>query len=523
VNSTPVESLGPGDPAAGTVTAMESVRRWAQVDEAAPALFHGSTRRTFGELVRRCDAVGRALRGDGLGPGARIGYLGRNSVEFFEVLLGAAGVGMVTVPLNWRLAAPEINAILEDAEAGLVIVDAEFEPLLGSHVRAVVVGGEGGRSRGYEPWCEAADRDAGSHEPSLDDTVLQLYTSGTTGEPKGVMSSNRALAKSLSLLAEVTGMQRGTVSLCTLPTFHIGGTSWTLAGLTSGAATVLLTDVTPIEILSAIEAHQVTVMIAVPTIVQRLVEHPDLDERNLDSLETVYYGGGPMTSPVLERALSALDCQFVQGFGLTELPLVTVLPPQAHHGDPALLRSCGRAASETEIRLVDPDSGAEVAVGMVGEIQVRSPRLMEGYWRKPELTAAAMDSEGWFHTGDAASRDEEGYFYIQDRIKDMIITGGENVYPAEVENVLMGHPAVSQVAVIGAPSQKWTEAVVAVVVLRPGHHVSERDLVEFCRQQLARYKCPQNVVFVEDLPRTPSGKLLKYQLRAQLGTSITTP
>jgi long-chain acyl-CoA synthetase len=518
-----VASPGPHGSAlsgAGTATAVDLVRRRAQADASAPALVHGSRSRSFGDLVFHLDAVGRALIADGVKPHSRVAILGRNSIEFFEILLGAASIGAVTVPLNWRLASREIEAIIADAEPDLVFVDAEFVPLLGRRVRAVVVGGGSDDLPAYQQWCASGAPDADLRGDWRNDTVLQLYTSGTTGQPKGVMSTNTALSKSLALLAQVTGMVQGAVSLCTLPAFHIGGTSWTLAGLTSGSLTVLLTDVDPVAILDAIERHRVSVMIAVPTIVQRLAEHPQVRDRDLTSLKTVYYGGGPMTSSVIERALATLDCDFIQGFGLTELPLVSVLPSTAHLGHQKLLRSCGQAAEETEIRLVNPDTGAEVPVGLVGEIQVRSPRLMSGYWRKPELTAAAVDSNGWFHTGDAASRDEEGFLYIQDRIKDMIVTGGENVYPAEVENVLMGHPAVSEVAVLGTPSKKWTEAVVAIVVPREGHDVSEESLIDYCRERLARYKCPQNVIFVDGLPRTPAGKLQKYVLRDELRRTV---
>jgi long-chain acyl-CoA synthetase len=379
----------------------------------------------------------------------------------------------------------------------------------------------GAPSQGHDPydvWSSSPGTSRVAEPPvaRLGDAMLQLYTSGTTGLPKGVVSSNEAVAKSLALLADVTGMSPESITLCTLPTFHIGGTSWTLSALVSGGATVLLTEVTPSAILNAIERWGVSEMIAVPTIIQRVVEAPDVGSRDVSHLSMIYYGGGPMTSSVIERALVTFGCRFVQGFGLTELPLISVLPAEAHRGDPRLLRSCGRVARETEVRLVDPNTGREVAVGEVGEIQVRSPRLMSGYWRKSELTDAVLDEQGWFRTGDAASQDEEGYLFIRDRIKDMIISGGENIYPAEVENVLMAHPDVSEVAVVGVASERWTEAVTAVVVRRAGSAPDEESLISFCRERLARFKCPQHVVFAEELPRTPAGKLLKYQLRAQL-------
>jgi long-chain acyl-CoA synthetase len=280
---------------------------------------------------------------------------------------------------------------------------------------------------------------------------------------------------------------------------------------------VLINDLEVSGILTEIERRSVTIMIAVPTIIQRLVDSSDVADFDLSSLETVYYGGGPMTAPVIQRALRTLSCRFIQGFGLTELPLATVLPHEAHLGDPELLRSCGRAAPGTEIRLVDPDTGRDAETGGVGEIWVRSPRLMAGYWRQPEVTDSVLDEAGWFRTGDSAKRDENGYFYIQGRTKDMIVSGGENIYPGEVENVLMAHPAVSDCAVIGVPSERWAEAVMAVVVLTAGTSVDAADLIAFCRARLAGYKCPKTVAFVTDLPRTAAGKVLKFRLRNEFG------
>jgi long-chain acyl-CoA synthetase len=500
------------------VTVVESVRRRASTRGASVALIRGDVQVSFGELSSRVDEVAAAMRSMGIARGSRVAFLGRNSIEFFEVLLGAASLGAVTVPVSWRLAAPEIAAILGDSGAALVLADVEFLDLLGDGQVIVAIGAAPHGHVAYDVWsCSPGDSRLGDPPAArLDDPVLQLYTSGTTGLPKGVVSSHGAVAKSLALLADVAGMSPASVTLCTLPTFHIGGTSWTLAALASGGATVLLTEVTPSAILDAIARWEVSEMIAVPTIIQRVVEALDVGTRDVSHLSMIYYGGGPMTSHVIERALAAFGCRFVQGFGLTELPLVSVLPAEAHRGDPRLLRSCGRPARETEVRLVDPDTGREVAVGETGEIQVRSPRLMSGYWGKPELTDAVLDQQGWFRTGDAASRDEEGYLFIRDRIKDMIISGGENIYPAEVENVLMAHPDVSEVAVVGVASERWTEAVTAVVVRRSGSAPDAESLISFCREHLAGFKCPRDVVFTDELPRTPTGKLLKYQLREQL-------
>jgi long-chain acyl-CoA synthetase len=505
-----------------TDTIVGAVQLWAERAPSARALSQGDRTVTFAELDGRADRVARALLVGGAADGARIAYLGRNAPEYFEVLQGATKAGCVTVPLNWRLAAPELEAILTDSGAVLLVVEREFADVVPDASRpptVVVADGRGPEptSTDYEQWLAAAPEGQPQASPRENAVVLQMYTSGTTGKPKGVMLTDSALAASSSLLADVTGMGSDSVTLCTMPSFHIGGTSWTLAALSRGSETVLINDLEVSGILTEIERRSVTIMIAVPTIIQRLVDSSDVADFDLSSLETVYYGGGPMTAPVIQRALRTLSCRFIQGFGLTELPLATVLPHEAHLGDPELLRSCGRAAPGTEIRLVDPDTGRDAETGGVGEIWVRSPRLMAGYWRQPEVTDSVLDEAGWFRTGDSAKRDENGYFYIQGRTKDMIVSGGENIYPGEVENVLMAHPAVSDCAVIGVPSERWAEAVMAVVVLTAGTSVDAADLIAFCRARLAGYKCPKTVAFVTDLPRTAAGKVLKFRLRNEFG------
>jgi long-chain acyl-CoA synthetase len=501
------------------------VSQWADTTPTARALSLGERVLTFGDLDDRSNRVANALHDAGVVPGSRVAYLGRNAPEFFEVLLGTAKAGCVTVPLNWRLAAPELEAIIADSTAVLAVVAEEFCQLLTGvrGVRKVVVSREPCSSphSSYEEWISAASAELPSRTTNGDFFVLQMYTSGTTGKPKGVMSSDSAVAASMALLADVAGMRPDAVSLCTLPTFHIGGTSWTLAGLSTGCETVLIQDADPSRIMAEIDDRCVTTMIAVPTIIQRMVESAEVASHDLHTLETVYYGGGPMTSTVIRRAMESLSCQFIQGFGLTELPLVTVLPHEAHLAGEHLLRSCGRVAPQTEVRLVDPESGMDVPAGEVGEIWARSPRLMSGYWRQPEATAAVLDDAGWFRTGDAARRDVDGYLYIQDRIKDMIISGGENIFPAEVENVLMSHPAVQECAIIGVPSARWVETAMAIVVLRDGANADAAELINHCRSRLAGYKCPKAVEFVPELPRTASGKVQKFTLRSEFGPSTS--
>jgi long-chain acyl-CoA synthetase len=327
------------------------------------------------------------------------------------------------------------------------------------------------------------------------------------------MTRTSGLMTYLDSLGDVARFSADSVSLGTLPLFHIGGIGWVLAGLNRGSTTVMLRDTGGDDVVRAAEQDRATILIAVPSVIRTILDAPTLPHADLESLETLYYGGGPVTQQVLDEALAALKCDLVQGFGLTECPLVTALPPEDHAVE--LLASCGRAIPGTEVRVVDPDTGTEAPTGSVGELWVRSPQTMAGYWRQPEATAAALVDGGWLRTGDAARMDEAGHVFMADRLKDMIVTGGENVYPAEVENVLARHPAVGACAVIGVPSRRWTEAVAAVVVLRAGHEATAEDLIDHCRGFLAGYKRPKSVVFVEELPRTPAGKVLKYQLKAE--------
>ncbi|MFC4945794.1 long-chain-fatty-acid--CoA ligase [Pseudonocardia sp. GCM10023141] len=490
------------------------------------ALRCGQDVSTYRELHVRSDGVAAALTGDGIEPGSRVAYLGRTAIAFFEVLFGTAKVGAVLVPVNWRLAAPEIAEVLADSGAELIVVDAEYAPVVGRmrerlpDLRRVVVSTPVGPDA-YVEWRDGRREVPAVLRSAPDEVVLQIYTSGTTGRPKGVMSRNSAFPPYLRALGKAARIEASSVSLSTLPLFHIGGIGWALAGLAAGCLTVLERDAGADALLVAVERRRVTVMIAVPAVIQSLLDSPRIGTADVTSLATLYYGGGPITARLLDQALTTLRCDFVQGFGLTECPLVTVLAPAEH--TPELLRSCGRAVPGAAIRIVDPETGDDVAAGVVGELWVRSPSTMAGYWRQAEATAATLVDGEWLRTGDAARVDDGGYVHMADRLKDMIVTGGENVYPAEVENVLTRHPAVAACAVIGVPSRRWTEAVVAVVVCSPGHVVGEHALIAFCRERLAGFKTPKAVVVVDELPRTPSGKVMKYVLKKELADIVDRP
>jgi long-chain acyl-CoA synthetase len=484
---------------------------------AATALVADGATLTFRDVDDRACRLAGALHTEGVIRGGRVAYLGKNAAEYVVLLAACAKVGAVMVPLNWRLAVPELIAILADAGAQLVVVDDEFtttgEAVLAASALSVRVRVVSTTDRDWPAWYRDHPPAVGHQGVGPGDVILQLYTSGTTGRPKGVLSTHEGVLDSVRLLAEVAGLAPAATSLCTLPIFHIGGTSWTLAGLVTGCATVLMRDVDAQAILSVVAAQQVTNMIAVPAVIQLLVEADADDPGRGTSLQRLYYGGGPMTGPVLERALEALDCEFVQGFGMTELPLILALEADLHSPGSPLLLSCGRVVRDTEARIVDPDTGRDVGVGVVGELWARASRTMTGYWNQPHQTTEALTPDGWLRTGDAMHVDADGFYFLHDRIKDVIISGGENIYSAEVENVLMAHPGVLECAIIGVPSPRWTETVKAIIVLRPGECLDDGELIEFCRGRLARYKCPTSVDIVRSLPRTPAGKVRKSELR----------
>jgi acyl-CoA synthetase (AMP-forming)/AMP-acid ligase II len=299
-----------------------------------------------------------------------------------------------------------------------------------------------------------------------------------------------------------------------MPQFHIAGSVLGLLGLNRGARTVILRETAPAEILRLIPSERVTVTFLVPALLLFMLQTPGCQEVDFSSLRRIVYGASPIAVDVLRAALTTFTCDFCHLYGLTETTgVVTCLPPEEHAlTDSPRLRSCGKPLSNAEIRVVDPDD-VELRPGYVGEIVVRSPQNMHGYWNRPEATAATIRDD-WLHTGDAGYVDADGYLYIHDRVKDMIISGGENVYPAEVENVLFGHPAVADAAVIGVPDPRWGEAVKAVVVLQATSPATEAELIAYCRERIAHYKAPKSVDFVASLPRNPSGKVLKRVLRA---------
>lgn len=494
------------------------IRQHAKDIPQAPALTFEGVTWTFAQLHAFSSQSANALRALGVGPGDRVALLTKNRAEFFELIFACNKIGAILVGLNWRLAPPEITAIVEDAKPAVVITSAEEQALLTPQARAVpglrrviTFGAD------YDGWRAAAAVDDPGYTGGPDEVALLLYTSGTTGLPKGVMLTNHGMSFTRRLAAESWGMGRDSVNLVVMPMFHIGGCGYGSSTMTVGGHTILMREVNPALIVDAIARHRVTHTFLVPTVVQSLLQVPGIDKADLSGLELLMYGASPIGDVLLRRALQVLRCGFMQAYGMTEASgTIVSLDPSDHQPDgprAKLLSSCGRAMPWVELRVIDPNTLEDAATGSVGEIWVRSGMVMKGYWNKPDATAEAVMPGGWFRTGDAAYLDEDGYIYLYDRFKDMIISGGENIYPAEVENALYAHPAVLEAAVIGVPHERWVETPKAIVVLRPGQTVDAQALIEFTRERLARYKCPTSVEFVASLPRNASGKLLKRELR----------
>lgn len=458
------------------------------------------------------------LQGRGIAKGDRIAWLGKNRDTYFLLYIAAARMGAVMVPIGWRLAPREIAYILTDTEAKLLLADADFVETARKVAGEVpanpeVIEAEAARTSasGFEP---ADYTPPGPHDP-----VLQLYTSGTTGNPKGAMLSNNNLFglrnPGVAAGSDWQFYEPGDCMLVPMPCAHIGGTGLVNIAVASGVRSLVQAEFSPIGVLDAIEAGA-THMFIVPAALQMVVQHPRAANTDFSNLKYLMYGAAPMPLELLKEAVRTMPTtKFLQAYGMTETSgTISVLPPEDHslEGNERM-RSAGKASAGAEIEVRGTDN-VEVPRCVIGEVCIRSPSNTAGYWRMPEATAKTIDPDGWLHTGDAGMMDEDGYVYIQDRIKDMIITGGENVYPAEVESAIYGHPAIAEVAVIGVPSAKWGEEVKACVVAKPGCEVDEADVIAWARERIAAFKAPKSVDVIPVMPRNASGKILRRELRA---------
>jgi len=495
------------------------VRTQARTYGAQPAFVFERRTRSFAEIDARASRIANALLAEGLKPGARVAWLAKNCDTFFEALFGACKARVVLTPLNYRLAAPEVGAILADSAAELLIVSADCADLArlalsgrAEAPRIIPLDFEITGAPDFEYWI-AAQAEADPMLQSEDgDDVMQLYTSGTTGLPKGVVHTNATYLSLLRLAGLVEGFdyQAGDTALQAMPQFHVAGVNVGVVALANAARTVVVKDLVPGPLLELMQREKVNHAFFVPAVILMLMQAPEIETADLSALRSVSYGASPIAEELLLKARERFACRFTQFYGMTETGGGgTYLPDEAHDG--ARLRSCGRAWPGLEIRIIAPD-GAELPPGEVGELLISGPTLMKEYWRQPEASAEALRGAK-MHTGDAAYRDEDGYFYIFDRLKDMIVTGGENVYPAEVENAIFGHPDVQDVAVIGVPDEKWGEAVKALVVAKPGAPRDGESVIAWARERIAAYKTPKSVDFIEAIPRNASGKILRAELR----------
>ena len=528
MTSTPADVVPPDG-----FTVAGLIRRLARSRSDHEMLVAGEVRRTWSEEYRWACRVAQACRRDGLVAGDRVALLDRNGLPYFDVLFGGALLGAVNVAVNWRLAPAEMAAIIDDAAACILVVHADYLPALAQMasalpaVRRIVVLEDPGatgpcpdpRAISYDQWLDGCPESDPGHVGGPQEVSMQLYTSGTTGLPKGVMLTNANLSTAVSEAGRTFSITADTVSLVAMPLFHIGGSGWALCGMSRGGRSVILRDVDPARLLELIATERITEMFVVPAVLMALLAAPTLPSTDLTSLRHIFYGASPISEDVLIRCMATFGCGFNQVYGMTETTgAITALRAEDHDpGGPRqhLLRSAGRPHPGVEIRIVDPDSLGDADLGQVGEVWTRGPYNMAGYWGKSEETAATVVADGWLRTGDAGYLDAEGYVYLHDRMKDMIVSGGENIYPAEVENVLLSHPSVVDAAVIGVPDDRWGETVKAIVVPAAGTGgvIDAAAVMAHCRRHLAHYKAPTSVDTIDVLPRNPSGKILKRQLR----------
>jgi len=502
-----------------TETFANILRRNAARRADAPALTFNGRTQSFADLHAASSQSANLLSSKEVKAGDQVAILSKNRPEYFELIYAANKIGATLVCLNWRLSTRETGDILTDATPSLLLVDEIGASLLPDDFDLCEV-------LQFGPAYDALRAGQPTTDPGRygapDEVALILYTSGTTGLPKGVMLTNEGMSYTAEL-AKAWSMREASVNLVAMPLFHIGGCGYGSSTMLAGGHTILMADVDIAAIIDLIPRYKVTHTFMVPAVVQALLNAAGVAEADMSSLELLMYGASPMGDVLLRRAIDTFSCNFMHAYGMTESAgTVVILGPEFHDPDgpnSRLLKSCGSALPWVELRVVDPATGKDQPSGVVGELWLRTRMLMKGYWQNPKASAEAIVEDGWFRSGDAAYLDDEGHVFLFDRYKDMIISGGENIYPAEIENVLNGHPSVAQVGVIGVPHERWGETPLAVVVLKDGQSETEAGLIAYTRADLAHYKCPTRVVFSDNLPRNASGKLLKPEMRRIYGAA----
>jgi acyl-CoA synthetase (AMP-forming)/AMP-acid ligase II len=494
-----------------------------------PAIIHGDRRITYAQFDARVNRLANALQRLGLKQGANVAILQYNCMETYESLFACFKSGLGAVPINYRLHPKEYAFIINHSESQAVIHTPEFTDSI-LEVRSLIpqarhlisISGARGELLDYESLLGEEVDNFSDIDVSPDDLAWLFYTSGTTGMPKGAMLTHRSLlAMTMNFYSDIApGLTHDDVILHAAPLSH-GSGLYGLPNIAKGATNVILASKSfdPEIVFQTIEKFRITNMFAAPTMIKMLIDHPAIDRYDLSSLRSLNYGGAPMLVEDLKKAIGKLGPCLVQVYGQGESPMtISYLPHWAHKADGnpeeiARLGSAGIARTDVEVKIFNEED-KELPIGHIGEIVTRSDLVMKGYWKNPEATASTLKN-GWLHTGDVGYIDKNGYLFIMDRSKDMIISGGENIYPREIEEVLIRHPAVREVSVIGVPDPKWGEAIKAVVALNPGMAASEQELIEFCRDSIASYKKPKSVDFVSELPKSNTGKILKRELRSQ--------
>ncbi len=501
----------------------EHLEYWARAQPERTAATDGIEQCSYRALDDRANQVGHALRGLGVERGSRFAVIAKNCLEWLALYYGAFKVGGVPVPLNTRLAPREWVHLLRDAGVRVLVAQDQFAPALDGirdelpdldHTVAI------GRHTSWHAFDDLVDAQPTTPPPAdltPDDDLVQMYTSGTTGRPRGAVLTHRAVDASLFQKSMPLTSVKGRGALSVLPLFHIGGASGAMIHVARGARLHVMGDFDATTCVRLLDEADISIATLAPAMIQAmLVSVPTVADRRYDDLELVIYGASAIAEDTLRRAMEVFGCEFLQSYAMTEASAsIAYLLPEDHRrallGRPEILKACGRPLAGTELRVVDADDH-DVPDGEVGEILVRGPQLMKGYWGLPDATAHALRG-GWLHTGDAGRIDAEGYLSLSDRITDMIVSGGENVYPREIEDVLFELPQVADCAVIGVPDDRWGETVKAFVVVRAGERLSADEVAAWCRPRLAGFKQPRSVDFVADLPRSSSGKVLKRELR----------
>ncbi|MEV7866697.1 long-chain-fatty-acid--CoA ligase [Streptomyces sp. NPDC088124] len=523
---TPVPETSGGPPAAASRqrlhhphlrTLVQTARFHAEHRPRTPAVLCEGRTLTYGQLDRESNRIAHAIRAAGLGAGARVAYLGKESEHYYEILFGCAKSETVLVPVNWRLTAPEVSHILQDSGTELLLLEEDFVPVVenlpAGPPKTVV---RLGAVDGFASWkASRPDTDLPS-QATPDTPVAQLYTSGTTGLPKGVVLAHRSFFAIRDALAseelDWIDWRAGDIALIGIPGFHVGGLWWATQNFNAGVTVVSMRAFAARDAVALIRGLGITTACVVPAMLRMMLAEPGLSAEDFATLRKTVYGGSPISEALLEESLAVFDCEFAQIYGLTETGNTAVcLPPSDHIPGSPLMQAAGRTYPGVRGKVID-DQGRELPPGAVGEVCLATPARMVEYWGLPDRTAETLVDD-WIHTGDAGYIDEDGYVFIRDRIKDVILVAGENVYPAEIENALESHSGVAEAVIVGAPDERWGECVHAFVVPAPESPPTPRELHTFLVRRLASFKLPARYEFIDQVPRNPSGKILRRELR----------